>query len=235
MTIEEDITEWARTRPGWQQDVLAKLANGHAFSDAEVETISSQILDGRKTSDSARPPLLTAPEADDKPVTLVELGDLQNVNALIPDQSLTFATAGLTVVYGNNGSGKSGYARLLKAMVRARHSSPVLPDVFSRVELQPAATLTYRVGSAEMAQGYPGATDPALKKMSFYDEHCGNEYLTKESTLAYRPSILSLLDGLISVCDRIRTTLNGLATENASRELNLGTSPTTPAGASWPA
>ena len=38
--------------------------------------------------------------------------------------------------------------------------------------------------------------------MRFYDEHCGDDDLTKESTIPYRPSSLSLLDGLIAVCGR---------------------------------
>ena len=42
------------------------------------------------------------------------------MNALKEGERLTFGKTGLTVVYGDNGSGKSGYARILKKVCRAR-------------------------------------------------------------------------------------------------------------------
>jgi energy-coupling factor transporter ATP-binding protein EcfA2 len=36
----------------------------------------------------------------------------------------------MTVLFGHNGAGKSGYVRLLKRACRARHRADVLPDAF---------------------------------------------------------------------------------------------------------
>jgi hypothetical protein len=69
-------------------------------------------------------------------VQLVALKDLTGVNALAPDQTLTFGPSGLTVVYGDNASGKSGYARLLKRVVGARVHDDILMDVFASTEPQ---------------------------------------------------------------------------------------------------
>jgi ABC-type cobalamin/Fe3+-siderophores transport system ATPase subunit len=57
--------------------------------------------------------------------------DVSAVNNLTPGQTLAFAPAAITVVYGNNGAGKSGYARLLKRICRARHSEVMLPNMAS--------------------------------------------------------------------------------------------------------
>lgn len=51
---------------------------------------------------------------------LVALHDLTGVNALAPDQQVTFGATGLPVINGDNASGKSGYARVLKAGAGAR-------------------------------------------------------------------------------------------------------------------
>ena len=48
---------------------------------------------------------------------------VRHVNALAPDQRLTLHRVGLTIIYGDNGSGKSGYARILKKVCRARTST----------------------------------------------------------------------------------------------------------------
>lgn len=67
--------------------------------------------------------------------------------------------------------------------------------------------------------------------MSFYDEHCGNEYLTKESTISYRPSALTLLDGLIGACDEARSDIAVRIKANEAKTLALDLPPATTAGA----
>ena len=47
------------------------------------------------------------------------------MNALAENQTLKFA-AGLTVVYGDNGAGKTGYIRILKQACRARGREQIL-------------------------------------------------------------------------------------------------------------
>lgn len=67
--------------------------------------------------------------------------------------------------------------------------------------------------------------------MSFYDEHCGDEYLTKESTISYRPSALVLLDGLIQVCDKVRSEITARIKANETKALVLDFPPATTAAA----
>ncbi|HYP91094.1 MAG TPA: hypothetical protein VEQ59_23170 [Polyangiaceae bacterium] len=74
---------------------------------------------------------------------LVSVGQVRNVNALRPDQTLKFGPQ-LTVVYGDNAAGKSGYCRVLKKVYRARVVDDILGDVRSEVpaEGKPTATFT---------------------------------------------------------------------------------------------
>jgi energy-coupling factor transporter ATP-binding protein EcfA2 len=48
---------------------------------------------------------------------LIRIGKTHGVNALVDGQTLDIAAHGITVVYGDNGSGKSGYARVIKSIV----------------------------------------------------------------------------------------------------------------------
>lgn len=91
-------------------------------------------------------------------------------------------------MYGDNGSGKSGYARLIKAMSNARHRSEILPNVYRQAPDEASGVLHYRVGGNDRQPAFPATPRPELLKMSFYDEHCGDEYLTKESTISTTPS-----------------------------------------------
>jgi energy-coupling factor transporter ATP-binding protein EcfA2 len=147
-------------------------------------------------------------------VQLTAVADLHGVNALVNGQRLDLEPTGLTVIYGDNGSGKSGYARLIKRMVNARHSSDILPNVFQQTPDEPSGVMHYRVSGADRELTFPAAPPPELLKMSFYDEHCGDEYLTKESTISYRPSALTLLDGLIQVCGDVRAEIAAQSRRN---------------------
>jgi predicted ATPase len=62
----------------------------------------------------------------------VALRELIGVNALASDQRLSFGTPGLTIVYGDNGSGKSGYARVLKAALGPHVREEILRHVAPR-------------------------------------------------------------------------------------------------------
>lgn len=135
-------------------------------------------------------------------------------------QSSTATTAG----------GKSGYARLIKTLVRARHRPQVLPDLFQPDAGQPSGTLEFLVAGQPERTPFPGTPSPHLLAVSFYDEQCGDEYLARESTISYRPSALTLLDGLVRVCDEVRAAITTRVRNNEAEALDLGLAGDTRAG-----
>jgi energy-coupling factor transporter ATP-binding protein EcfA2 len=154
------------------------------------------------------------------------MGHPQHVNALVDSPGLSFAPSGMTVVYGDNASGKSGYARLVKSMVRARHQEQVLTDVFSDSggEAQ-AAQITLTIAGKSQPLAWPEGRCPELSQINFYDEACGDAYVSKESDVRYRPSSLFLLDHLIRACDLVRTELDKRLEKNKDTAKTLPTLP----------
>lgn len=154
--------------------------------------------------------------AQDSPVRIVSIAEPQHVNALSSDQPLTFELNGLTIVYGDNGSGKSGYARLLKRITRARHQEEVLSDVFRDTTLEsPTATLSMLIGEESTSFSWPTSSAAEMKRMLFYDSACGNAYIATESNFPYQPSALAVMDGLISACTAVRDRIDAKLAENA--------------------
>ncbi|HZL05325.1 MAG TPA: AAA family ATPase, partial [Coriobacteriia bacterium] len=232
MTIEEEIVAWALRRPAWQQEVLTALARGEVFDEKRVPELADRLLDPVSTQASNEAKTLSLRSAALKRVRLVRVCNLRGVNALAESQTLSFAPEGLTVIFGGNDSGKSGYARLIKALANARHPAKVLPDVFRVNPAEPSAELVYQVDGQEISQKFPCPEGvPDLLQMRFFDEHCGDEYLTKTSVIDYRPSALALLDRLIEVCDRTRDALASRIAANEAKHLALDLPPETTAGA----
>ncbi|WP_341942182.1 AAA family ATPase [Microbacterium sp. LWH10-1.2] len=215
MTAYEDVLDWIATRPWWQQHALARIANGETIGETEYEEIARSLFD--------KPPVapeggwlasVTAPQStNDEPVRLLAVKGVSNVNRLAENQELTFAPDGLTVVYGNNGSGKSGYARVLQSMVRARHRADILPDVFSESPGAQSGEVVFLVGEVEQTSSLGATADPALGRIALYDEHCGDTYLEKEAEISYRPSAVQLLDDLSTVTAGVRRVIDGWKSE----------------------
>jgi energy-coupling factor transporter ATP-binding protein EcfA2 len=208
--LEEQIVEWSASRPPWQRVVLKRVAMGHVLSDEEYDQLVDALVSSKEVGD-ANFGLEQLPQvkAGDPPVRLVSVAHPEHVNALTSDKPLTFEGTGLTLIYGDNGSGKSGYARLLKRIARARHQEEVLSDVFRDTALmKPRAALTVRVSDNETSLIWPDSTPPELKRMLFYDEACGEAYIATESDFPYRPSALFVMDGLIEACVAIRSRID---------------------------
>lgn len=216
MTAYEDVIDWIATRPWWQQHVLARIVSGEVIDEAEHEQIARSLLSEPPASpeDGWLGSLTTPAATKDEPVRLVSIKGVANVNQLAENQELTFAPEGLTVVYGNNGSGKSGYARILQSMVRARHQADILPDVFAESLREKAGQVTFLLGQTEHASSLGSPADPALGRVALYDEHCGDTYLNSEAEISYRPSPVQLLDDLSTVTAGVRRVIDEWRKEN---------------------
>jgi energy-coupling factor transporter ATP-binding protein EcfA2 len=210
VTIEQEIASWAATRPPWQQVALRQLAQGHSLDQVEVERIAAELKAGKSsTAEPLKAANVPGAQAAGATVRLRSIRDATNVNALLASQELTFGAEGLTVIYGDNGSGKSGYARLIKSAVAARHQEPVHTNVFAETAAQQQkAEVAFVSGNTDHVSPWPDAVSDELRAISFYDEACGDEYIGADSELTYRPSALVLLDGLITVCDAVRKVLD---------------------------
>ncbi|SMO49329.1 ABC transporter ATP-binding protein [Propioniciclava tarda] len=179
------------------------------FDEADVASLVSDVF-----SPEPSPPaggwvasLIEAQETVGEPVVLLGIRDVRNVNRLTTGQTLTFAAQGITVVFGQNGSGKSGYARIIQSMVRTRTKANILPNVFGSTG-ECRAELVYRVGESERTASLDGEPPVELARAAFYDENTGNDYLMTESEVLYRPAMLRVLDDLATTCDRIRARIS---------------------------
>jgi energy-coupling factor transporter ATP-binding protein EcfA2 len=218
MALEEDIVRWSKDRPAWQREVMRRTAAGALLSEGDYDHLVDEMLKSPDAFPEAAFGLEHLPKvtAENPPVRITSIAKPEHVNALASDQPLTFELKGLTIVYGDNGSGKSGYARLLKRITRARHQEEVLSDVFRDTTLEkPTASLSVRIGDRDQSLSWPDSTPPELKCMLFYDGACGSAYIATESDFPYRPSALSVMDGLISACVAIRSRLEAKLAENA--------------------
>lgn len=183
MATIDDIISWASGLPAWQGDAVRRLlVAGEQSLSAQDE---DEIITFAKAALSLAPPpthITPAPPApgifSGTPATaiavqLLSIDDVQHVNIIESGKTLPFAETGVTVIYGSNGSGKSGYARILKLACNARDKEEcILPNVFKTVAGgNPTTTLKIKQdGRAKAVVWTQGqATDPILTNITVFD------------------------------------------------------------------
>jgi len=222
MSLEQEVLAWATTRPAWQQEVLARLLRGDALADGDCRQIAADLAAPPCAQSPVALAVVSAQSGRASRVQLESLRVLAHVNRLVPRQTLTFGNSGLTVIFGDNASGKSGYARLIKTVARARHLEPILTNIFADgTGASPEAQIVFSVDGTVSEITWPHEPSPELARVSFYDRACGDAYISTESEVTYRPSVLVLLDRLIRVCDNVRDCLDDLLAANAAKRIDL--------------
>ena len=227
--LTQAIVNWSRGRPHWEQVALSKLARGEEVDTDVISDLASLAEQEASQSELCPRPVdvsdFSTWSSDSRSVSIVQISDPSSVNALLPDGRMRFESQGLTLVYGENASGKSGYARIVKKVTRSRHSSDVLSNIFTDA-VEPSARLTVRRGQDEIELKWPEDRPDYLARVSFYDSECATRYITSDTDVAYRPHELSLLAHLVAIADNVRTALEERRSEQAQVAVPL---PTTPA------
>ncbi len=137
-------------------------------------------------------------------VVLVSLRELENVNQIPKDHTLRFSETGITVIYGGNGSGKSGYARVMKRACRARdQSEPIHPNANDPAASSkiPTAKFDIKVAGASEEVAWSRDSTPAnrLSTISVFDSRCARSYVTAEQDVAYLPYGLDIVENLANL------------------------------------
>ena len=226
MSLLQDILQWSQTLPGWQSDAVRRLFVKGQLSPQDTEDLFALLkaehgipdLQSR-TATRLSQNQIPAPSKLDTHVQLIAMKDLRNINAIAENQRLAFADKGITVVYGDNGSGKSGYARVLKRACRARDQTE---DILPNAKLPPG-----KAGRAEAhfeiaINGTPtnehwtdgNAASDALSSIAVFDGRCARAYLDKEYDFAYVPYGLDIFDGLAQLCNRLKDRLEAEYAQN---------------------
>ena len=227
MTVLKEILDWSedKRRPVWQRDALRRLVIGGELSDEDLTSLAKICKAGHGLAEPQEVvPLAPEHVPDDgeagTSVSLHSIFHHRGVNALAENQTLRFSPS-LTVVYGDNAAGKTGYIRILKSACRARGQEEILGNVVSgAAPLAPVVAIKYTLGPDYEAREWAGQRgDKFISRVSVFDTRSAAVYLTEKTDVAFRPFGLDLFDKLVRACDAIRDQLVKEQRSLASNEL----------------
>lgn len=208
----EQLESWFKSRSNWLQDATRRLLEKGDLDQVDLDELYKicGIEAGINFEDEIIPefvPMQTGSFTMDEEGSKVELrsiGNIKGINALNPKRPVLF-NEGLTVIYGQNGSGKSGYTRLLKQICGAKKIGSIYPDVFSTKPDCQVCDIGYTIEDELHNVSYDislGINDH-LSSIEIYDSDCGSVYVNEENELAYEPELLRVFSRLIEISDEL--------------------------------
>lgn len=210
--ILSSLVDWSIDCPVWQRDAMRRLCEKDILESTDIDALIS-ICKGKSTAVPITVNHVRDPAAARFVVSLKRLHSVQHVNALAPSEELTFDKTGITVIYGDNGSGKSGYARILKKICRARtanRTDSILPNIYDANPGIPSATIDFYVNEKNMNSAWilNQPFNSLLSAVSVFDSSTANIHVDQANDVAYTPFPLKILAGLAQASQKIKDRLN---------------------------
>jgi hypothetical protein len=217
-TLLNQIRGWAATELRyWERAALEKVANRSSLSTDDYQELVRYFIEdaGLAPTPSDRPRLVfpesAVEEVDPERCRLNRIFELSNVNALPEGQEISFGPE-LTLVYGNNGVGKSGYARVLGSAGFARGKRQVLPNAIGPASKNtPKAKIEISCSDAKQVVTWiEGERCPELSGFYLFDGDSMSAHLTDANSLSFSPGGLFLLTQLADVTDEVRERIRAM-------------------------
>jgi AAA domain len=210
----DEILEWSATKlTPWRQDALRRLAGSTAVTPQDERELLDLIKEKAGFSLVAKPPAPTplnkshlASVSSGPPLQIKGIRNVKNVNRLVPAAALPFAPYGVTVIYGRNGSGKSGFVRIFRTACRTRTDNPaklkVLADVYGSSGGPQEAEIIVDTGSGDVvvpwAAGAPASE--TLLQVAVFDSSAAQLYVDGGNQIQFLPFGLAMPHKLNELC-----------------------------------
>ncbi|MFD8491858.1 AAA family ATPase [Amycolatopsis sp. NPDC059657] len=210
-----NVISWSETRPKWQREALRRLVMAKLSQQDIADLADLAVGEAAGTTmpfDPITSDHLPTEATGDIPVALRSISGVEHVNRLAADQELPLAPAGITLIYGDNGAGKSGYARILRQVCAVRGvPGQVLRNVLSGEDDEvPTARVDYQEGTDCRSHTWRAGADSltSMKKIHFFDTQAAAHLLDKEGDTAFSPLVVTLVQDLAQACRKVEAELN---------------------------
>ncbi|MFH5230818.1 AAA family ATPase [Antrihabitans spumae] len=215
------LAEWANEHDEWirliVREVLAtrRSVGADAIDDAYRLFRQEKALDKRELPEQPKIEIESSDEEAELPLTITKLDGVTGVNALIPG-SVIEPHEGLTILFGENGTGKTGYSRIFKALADSRTADVVLRDIGADSEEPQHAAIAFKLGDKERQFIWSGESGVApFTRMSIFDTPSVNFHVDDDLEYVYVPTVLALFNhavaGIKAVQAQIDTAIKELS------------------------
>jgi hypothetical protein len=207
------LVNWANNQEGWVRQVVGEvITTRNPLSDEAAAAIAKRFLDEKGLGQTGRAPVsrLGSQQGEDSRSGRLRLNSLSNcinVNALAPEQRIEFHP-NITILIGDNGAGKSGYARVLKTLASVRSVEAILPNVHMVSPGPPEAEIEFTHGSHSVSFHWTGEVGPSpLDEIAVFDTPAMKFHVDEALSFSQTPADLALFPMVTDGLQRVRELL----------------------------
>lgn len=203
------LAEWANGSDEWVRFLVADvLVTGRPVSDGTVAQAyeffrQEKALEGRILPVVA--PLTVEARQDETvpPLSITKLSDVHGVNALVSGAVIE-PNEGLTILYGENGTGKTGYSRIFKALAGSRTADEILGNIAAAESEAQRAGVGYQLGAAGKTLAWAGERGVSpFTRMSIFDSFSVTAHVDEDLEYVYVPAALALFTHVITAVQAV--------------------------------
>lgn len=184
--IVDFLWEWTENHADWSKLLISKIVTTESsLSTTDRETVFNYFL--QSINLHAGLPYLTVTKPTYTPtaktIELDSLSAITGVNRLAKNQTVNFAK-NITIIYGENGTGKTGYSRILKTLgFSYDNNKAILSNVYEASEPQ-SATISFKSNGTPKIFTWNGANkDSELENISVFNSSCVQFSISDRSLL----------------------------------------------------
>jgi hypothetical protein len=174
--IVDFLWEWTATQGGdWSKLLISKIVSTeNELSLADRQSVFDYFLDTLRKTKTLPPLTIVKPTytPTGKQIELEALSEVAGVNRLAKNQTITFSK-NLTVIFGENGTGKTGYGRILKSLGFSYDTNnKVLSNIYTTTQPK-AAKIKFKANGVDNTFNWDGTnTNSDLENISVFNSNC---------------------------------------------------------------
>jgi len=203
------LAEWANANDEWVRLLVSEvIATGRPVGASTIEK-AYQLFRQEKALDKRELPVVPKLNIEARqdesapPLTLTRLSDVHGVNALVSGAEIE-PHEGLTILYGENGTGKTGYSRVFKALANSRTADTILGNIEADTSEDQTAKLEFRLGDAVQTLTWTGERGVSpFTRMSIFDSPAVRTHVDEDLDYVYTPASLVLFNDVTTAIQAV--------------------------------
>jgi AAA domain len=221
------LADWGNQNDEWVRFVVGQvLGSGRVLAVDDIDSAyeifrQEKALEKRVVPKVAPLAAKFGSDQVEEPLAILRLSNVKGVNAL-QGGGVIEPHAGLTILFGENGTGKTGYARIFKVLADSRTADEILGNVRLQDQPEQSATIAYKLGGEEKELLWKGERGRApFTRMSIFDSPSVNFHVDDDLEYVYVPAALALFNHVIAGIKAVQARIENRVDDLSSSTLNL--------------
>ena len=211
----DNIATWLNEQPAWMREAVETYIKTGEITDKKISELAEICLSEANGDDCSKYKVSESnllSMGTGSSFAIKQISGIRGVNAIDTDKPMIFSGEGMNVIYGTNGSGKSGYIRIFKMLSGATYREEIKANIYKSKKIMPECTITVEEDGKPPKElkcnlKTPGEHD-ILKRIDIFDTKTAQGYVNEEKEAAFEPWIFGLFSALGETASKVKTELS---------------------------